>query len=221
MVHSLVASSDEWDGQMEGFQSSWPVFFEILRIYLTHFAGKKGATYQVMTRGLPDDALPAWTRLTEHLGVSGADVGKRRANASQPESVSGIVEHVHQDDRMRFTIRAPGCAGARHAHRRHAPRRIRHSCQHDHVLLWERRGGDCEDQRRSMASLASEEILFRRPELLAHNRAGATDTPPQDSALRVYERRCVCSDFSEATRGAGDEREHLGPYVKDRQGRDA
>src|SRR5262249_32168804 len=35
VVHSLFASTDDWDNQLEGTESGWPGFFRILRIY-TH-----------------------------------------------------------------------------------------------------------------------------------------------------------------------------------------
>lgn len=104
MVHSLVAPSDAWDTHMEGFQSGWPAFFEVLRIYLKHFAGEDGAAFQAMTRGLQGDDLPIWIRLTEMLELSGANVGERREIAAKPEAVAGVVEHVHQTDRTRYVI---------------------------------------------------------------------------------------------------------------------
>jgi len=111
MVHTLVSTSDVWDAHMEGFQGGWPAFFEVLRLYLKHFAGKDGAPFQAMTRGLAGDDLPVWTRLIAELGLSGANVGERRATASKPEAVAGVVEHVLQSDRTRFLLMrldAPG-----------------------------------------------------------------------------------------------------------------
>ncbi|HEX6862130.1 MAG TPA: SRPBCC domain-containing protein, partial [Thermoanaerobaculia bacterium] len=32
MVHSLFTSSEEWDDQLEGFESGWPPFFDVLRL---------------------------------------------------------------------------------------------------------------------------------------------------------------------------------------------
>src|SRR5215216_3228997 len=32
LVHSLFASSDEWDDQLESFEAGWPPFFQILRL---------------------------------------------------------------------------------------------------------------------------------------------------------------------------------------------
>ncbi len=47
MVHSLFSSTGEWDGQMEGFESGWPGFIEVLRLYLAHHAGKPAASFQL------------------------------------------------------------------------------------------------------------------------------------------------------------------------------
>jgi uncharacterized protein YndB with AHSA1/START domain len=103
MVHSLFTSSDDWDDQMEGFERGWPAFFEVLRIYLGHFAGKKAAYAQAMspTKG---DQLAAWSRLMDDLGLAGLNAGERRTTSGLPETVSGIVEGVYQDTRKRHAI---------------------------------------------------------------------------------------------------------------------
>ena len=46
VVHSLFASTDEWDNQLGGTEQGWPGVFKILRLYLTYF------------RGMP--SLPVW-----------------------------------------------------------------------------------------------------------------------------------------------------------------
>jgi uncharacterized protein YndB with AHSA1/START domain len=48
VVNSLFASTDDWDGQLEGTESGWPGFFRTLRIYLTHFRGQRSAMMQLM-----------------------------------------------------------------------------------------------------------------------------------------------------------------------------
>lgn len=103
MVHSLFASSDDWDDQMEGFESGWPGFFAVLRIYLTHFAGKQGRSFQAMatTEG---DHVTIWKRLTEALDLTGANVGERRTTPQVPESLSGMIEQVHQDAKQRLVL---------------------------------------------------------------------------------------------------------------------
>lgn len=113
MVHSLFASTDDWDDQMEGFEGGWPAFFEVLRLYLSYFAGMKAAVASAVTSvGAPD--LDVWKQLTEGLGLAGADVGEERI-LQTPEKLSGIVERVEQDDRQRYVLLrlsqpAPGIA---------------------------------------------------------------------------------------------------------------
>jgi uncharacterized protein YndB with AHSA1/START domain len=113
MVHSLFSSSDDWDDQMEGFEGGWPGFFEVLRVYMVHFAGRTAASARAML-AVEGDHLTVWSRLTEALGLAGANVGERRAS-SQPEPFSGIVERVSQDAKLRSIMLrletpAPGIA---------------------------------------------------------------------------------------------------------------
>ena len=103
MVHSLFTSSDEWDDQVEGFESGWPGFFAVLRIYLRHFAGAEARSF-IAVSPTSGDALSTWVHLSELLGVSGASVGERREMSKGPELWSGIVEHVYQDDRQRYVV---------------------------------------------------------------------------------------------------------------------
>lgn len=113
MVHSLFASTDDWDDQLEGFEGGWPAFFEVLRVYLAHFAGRKAASRGALASS--EEAQPAvWKQLTEALGLAAANVGEERTT-TQPERLSGIVERVRQDDRQRYvmlrlTAPAPGIA---------------------------------------------------------------------------------------------------------------
>lgn len=103
MVHSLFSSSDDWDDQMEGFEGGWPGFFEVLRIYLAHFAGKKAASFQVMIGVDGGDALAVWSRLTEDLGLAGANAGESRTSL-RPEALSGVVERTQQDSKVRYIM---------------------------------------------------------------------------------------------------------------------
>jgi hypothetical protein len=102
MVHSLFASSDDWDDQMEGFEGGWPGFFAVLRLYLTHFAGKKGACFQAMlsTEG---EHLSVWKQLTETLGLAGANVGEWR-ELSAAQAFAGTVEQTEQNRKQRHVL---------------------------------------------------------------------------------------------------------------------
>lgn len=103
MVHSLFTTSDDWDDQVEGFESGWPAFFDVLRIYLSHFAGAPGASCGGMSRA-SGDSLSVWRRLCGALGLTGASVGERRTAESAPEPWSGIVEQVHQTPQQRYVL---------------------------------------------------------------------------------------------------------------------
>ena len=68
VVHSLFASTDEWDGQIEGTESGWPAFFRVLRRYLERFPGQPCA--QVHAVAMTGDApQAAWSALTRALGI--------------------------------------------------------------------------------------------------------------------------------------------------------
>jgi uncharacterized protein YndB with AHSA1/START domain len=95
IVHSLFASTDEWDNQIEGTESGWPAFFRILRIYLTHFRGQRSAIMQWIAPAAGTEA-EAWETLTAALGLKGASAGQHCAAPASVPALSGVVEHVTQ-----------------------------------------------------------------------------------------------------------------------------
>jgi uncharacterized protein YndB with AHSA1/START domain len=103
MVHSLFASTEAWDDQVEGFEAGWPGFFVVLRSYLRHFAGEEAASF-IASAKAKGDALTSWLTLGEALGLAGANVGERRSAPSGPERWSAKVEHVHQDATQRYLL---------------------------------------------------------------------------------------------------------------------
>jgi uncharacterized protein YndB with AHSA1/START domain len=103
MVHSLFASSEEWDDQMEGFEKGWPAFFDVLRIYLARFAGQKAGSF-VATGNAEGDHLAVWKRLTEQLDLVAPNAGERRTTAPRPEQLSGVIERVQQQNQERILL---------------------------------------------------------------------------------------------------------------------
>jgi uncharacterized protein YndB with AHSA1/START domain len=95
IVHSLFASTDDWDNQLEGTESGWPGFFRILRIYLTHFRGQRSAMMQFMAPAAGTEA-EAWETLTATLGLKGVSVGQRWTAPAGVPALSSVVEHVSQ-----------------------------------------------------------------------------------------------------------------------------
>jgi uncharacterized protein YndB with AHSA1/START domain len=95
VVHSLFASTDDWDNQLEGTESGWPGFFRILKIYLTHFRGQRSAMMQWMAPAAGTEA-EAWETLTAALGLQGVSAGQRWTAPAGVPALSGVVEHVTQ-----------------------------------------------------------------------------------------------------------------------------
>jgi uncharacterized protein YndB with AHSA1/START domain len=115
VVHSLFASTDDWDNELESIESGWPAFLRILRLYLTHFRGMHGATIQLLASTSAPEG-EAWDRLTRSLGVAGAAPGERRRTAGGAPALAGIVESTggHGHDAHEVLVRldepAPGFA---------------------------------------------------------------------------------------------------------------
>ena len=93
VVHSLFASTDDWDKQLEGTESGWPGFFRILRIYLTHFRGQRSAIMQWIAPA-PGTIAEAWEAFAASLGLKGVSVGERATAPAGVPALSGIVEHA-------------------------------------------------------------------------------------------------------------------------------
>ena len=112
VVHSLFASTDDWDNQLEGTETGWPVFFRILRLYLTHFRGQRCANVQVMAMAAGPDSQ-AWKSLTDALGLDGARAGERRSASGGAPQLAGIVESASEKEHaygmiLRVEKPAPG-----------------------------------------------------------------------------------------------------------------
>jgi uncharacterized protein YndB with AHSA1/START domain len=93
VVHSLFASTDDWDNQLEGTESGWPGFFRILRIYLTHFRGQRSAMMQWIAPAA-GTVGEAWEALTAALGLKGVRAGQRWTAPAGVPALGGLVEHV-------------------------------------------------------------------------------------------------------------------------------
>jgi uncharacterized protein YndB with AHSA1/START domain len=112
IVHSLFASTDDWDNQLEGTESGWPAFFRILRIYLTHFRGQRSAMMQ-WNAPAAGTVAEAWDTLTVALGLKGASAGQRWTAPAGVPALSGAVEDVTQKPcgaLLRLDMPGPGVA---------------------------------------------------------------------------------------------------------------
>ena len=112
VVHSLFASTDDWDNQLESTGLGWPGFFRTLRIYLTHFRGQRSAIMQFVAPVAGTEA-EAWEMLTAALGVKGLSVGQRWTAPAGVPALSGVAEYVSQspyDALLRLDQPGPGVA---------------------------------------------------------------------------------------------------------------
>jgi uncharacterized protein YndB with AHSA1/START domain len=91
VVHSLFASGDEWDGQLEIIEAGWPRFFRILVLYLTHYRGQRGRDLRLLA-ATSEPEPKAWESLIEALGLGGAAVGLRRSSPTGVPPLTGCVE---------------------------------------------------------------------------------------------------------------------------------
>jgi uncharacterized protein YndB with AHSA1/START domain len=113
VVHSLFASTADWDAQLEGTEEGWPAFFAVLRHYLAHHFGQPSAQVQVMsfTAGTPADA---WSALAGPLGLSGVRAGQRNGKrAPGVPPFAGVVESANESGHalvVRLEEPAPGVA---------------------------------------------------------------------------------------------------------------
>lgn len=91
VVHSLFASTDDWDDQLESLESGWPGFFRLLKLYLTHFAGQSCSAIRLLGFA-PAPATAAWEALTRPLGLTNAAIGERRQTPAGAPALGGTVE---------------------------------------------------------------------------------------------------------------------------------
>jgi len=94
VVHSLFASTDDWDSQLEGTEQGWPSYFRVLQRYLRNFAGQPGALVQA-TAMSQAPIEQAWSTLTSALQGRAPQAGERFAAAIGPGlSLAGTIERV-------------------------------------------------------------------------------------------------------------------------------
>jgi len=94
LVHSLFTDAGDWDGQLEGIESGWLGFFDVLRLYLSDFAGQPSATFRVTAAGAGAEP-EQWEVLSRALGLAARAIGERprTADANVPR-FDGVIERV-------------------------------------------------------------------------------------------------------------------------------
>ena len=117
VVHSLFASADDWDDQLENFENGWPQALAILRLYLTHFRGQRATI--VRAYGSHDGSLrDAWQALLGQLDAGGLAPGDRwTLPDADAAGLGGVLEELRSGGLqptvlVRLDEPAPGIAAA-------------------------------------------------------------------------------------------------------------
>jgi uncharacterized protein YndB with AHSA1/START domain len=94
LVNSLFTSKADWDDQLEGMEKGWPLFFQMLRLYLTHFPDALSVAARVMTVSTLEEAR-AWSELLGALALTGSAPGQRYSTRGlEAPALAGVVERV-------------------------------------------------------------------------------------------------------------------------------
>ncbi|MDB5309763.1 MAG: hypothetical protein JWO38_3965 [Gemmataceae bacterium] len=114
LVHSVFASTDDWDNQFTGFESGWASFFDVLRLYLTRFRGQRCSPFRVMGN-VPGPEAGVWETMAGLLGLAAVSKGERRSTPVDIPPLAGFVERVGQgvhthEVLLRLDEPAPGVA---------------------------------------------------------------------------------------------------------------
>jgi len=93
VVHSLFASTDDWDDQLEGVESGWPGFFRILRLYLRYYRGERCSSFRAM--GFSGEPVTGvWNSLTRSLALDAMVGGQHWQTPAGTPSFAGTIESI-------------------------------------------------------------------------------------------------------------------------------
>lgn len=95
VVHSLFASTDDWDNQLDGLEQGWPTYFRILRMYLTSFKGLPGGCSAMQFVSFSSDPeTKAWEKAGGALGLLTVAEGQKWAAPEGLPRMAGVVDSV-------------------------------------------------------------------------------------------------------------------------------
>ena len=114
VVHSLFASTDDWDNQLDGLEQGWPTYFRILRRYLADFKGMPCSAMQFVVFS-SDSELKTWEKLGGELGLLKVAQGQKWSAPDGFPRMTGVVDSRGQGMHsntvlLRLDTPAPGSA---------------------------------------------------------------------------------------------------------------
>jgi hypothetical protein len=95
VVHSLFASTDDWDNQLDGLEQGWPTYFRILRMYLDRYKGMPCSAMQFV--GFSSDSeSKAWDKAGGDLGLLKVAKGQKWSAPAGFPRMTGVVDSLGQ-----------------------------------------------------------------------------------------------------------------------------
>ena len=114
VVHSLFASTADWDDQLDGLEQGWPTYFRILRRYLETFKGMGSSAMQFIGFST-DSETKTWEKAGGELGLLEVAAGQQWSAPDGFPRLSGVVDSLGQGMHsntllLRLDSPAPGTA---------------------------------------------------------------------------------------------------------------
>src|SRR5262249_34162212 len=114
VVHSLFASTDDWDNQLNGLEQGWPAYFRILRMYLERHKGMACSAMHFVSFST-DSETNAWEKAGGELGLINVAGGQNWSTPNDLARMNGVVDSVGQGMHsntvlLRLDTPAPGSA---------------------------------------------------------------------------------------------------------------
>lgn len=114
VVHSLFASTDDWDNQLSGLEEGWPAYFRVLRLYLEHYKGMPCSLMQFV--GFSTEPEPqTWEKAAGELGLLNLAQGQKWSAPDGFPRTRGVVDMLGRGSHkhsvlLRLDEPAPGTA---------------------------------------------------------------------------------------------------------------
>jgi uncharacterized protein YndB with AHSA1/START domain len=114
VVHSLFASTDDWDNQLDGLEQGWPPIFRILKRYLKDFTDVACSAMQFVSMSSDSDTQ-TWEKMGGELGLINAAAGQKWNAPDGFPRMAGIVDSLGHGMHsstvlLRLDVPAPGTA---------------------------------------------------------------------------------------------------------------
>ncbi len=114
VVHSLFASTDDWDNQLEGLEQGWPTYYRILRAYLERYKGLPCSAMQFVGFSTESEGA-AWDKAGGALGLLNLAEGQKWTAPDGFPRTAGVVDSLgkgmHKNTvLLRLDTPAPGTA---------------------------------------------------------------------------------------------------------------